>query len=48
MAGNINNSNTKQLISDVNDSIKKLPERCPCCFEKADFTDTIDGCETNA
>jgi hypothetical protein len=38
---NLDKSNEKLHISDVSDSIKKLPERCPCCFKIANYTDII-------
>ena len=41
LAEMLEGGNEKLHLSDVSDSIKKLPERCPCCFRKADFTDTI-------
>ena len=27
--------------TELNNTDKKLPERCPCCFRNADFTDKI-------
>jgi hypothetical protein len=27
--------------TEVKNTDKKLPSRCPCCYRKSDFTDTI-------
>ncbi len=41
MNNSIGLDNTDKKLHISGDSIKKLPERCPCCFRNADFTDTI-------